>query len=199
MVSLLPAVLSPQQEMILPPIVMYDSHIKIGLISSRTVKKVRFSVLKRLKELGNPSEFILNIDSRGGDAYAILALVDMIEQLKASGKTVITYCSSRAFSAASLLLCCGSKRIASPLSTVMLHSVQVCPGEGRFSDVEIEMKEAKRLEGIIFDLYEKYTGNTKSSLLRKLKKTPELYLSASESKDLNLIDEIATLPLEPLA
>ena len=190
--------LNPQDLLLPPEVVIQDRHIKVGTISARTVRKVRFAALKRLKIGSNPSELVLNIDSRGGDAYSLLSLIDIIENLKESGKTIVTYCSSRAFSAASLILASGSVRVASPLSTIMLHRIQTNPGEGRFSDVEIEMKEAKRIENIIFDLYEKYTGNPKSVLMRKLKKTPELYLSAAEAKELNLIDKIATLPIESL-
>jgi ATP-dependent protease ClpP protease subunit len=82
------------------------------------ISKVRIILANRPKE--NAQDPInLMINSNGGDVYEALGMIDYIESLSVPVNIIAR---GRAMSAAAMILACGTgKRVASKLTTIMLH------------------------------------------------------------------------------
>lgn len=76
----------------------------------------------------DPDEVILiEVHSGGGIVDEAVYLVSVIEQVKAYGKTVVTYCPAKALSAGIYIFLAGSIVIASPFSHFMHHEISLHP------------------------------------------------------------------------
>lgn len=96
------------------------------------------------------------ISSMGGDVYAALKMVDLID---ASPMRIMTVAVGPCMSAAALLFACGCRRYAGPNASFMLHSVRCDIIEGKLHDVAVEHAEMLRLNGHMFELMSRRTGN----------------------------------------
>lgn len=134
--------------------------------------------------------FPIEIDSVGGDAYALFAIVDLLETAKPLIK-IATVCSGKAFSAGAFLLACGSKglRFAGPNSSIMLHQVQGGV-VGTIEDMKVDMKESRRVNRGVLKILGKATGKGSAFFEAKLKGNCDLYLTPTEAKRFGMIDRI---------
>ncbi len=126
------------------------------------------------------------INSPGGSVTSGLAVYDTIQFLKCD---VSTYCVGQAASMGALLLAAGTKgkRFALPNSRIMIH--QPWGGvQGAAIDISIQAKEILKLRDKINELLALHTGNS----LEKIQKDTDrdYFMSAQESKDYGLIDEV---------
>ncbi|MFN0150294.1 MAG: ATP-dependent Clp endopeptidase proteolytic subunit ClpP [bacterium] len=128
------------------------------------------------------------LNSPGGVVSAGLAIYDTMQYIKPD---VVTICMGQAASMAALLLCAGAKgkRHALPNSRVMIHQ-PLGGSEGQATDVEIYTKELLVIREKLNDILVKHTGQPMS----KIKKDTDrnFFMSADESKDYGIVDEVIT-------
>ncbi len=126
------------------------------------------------------------INSPGGSVTAGLAIYDTMQFIKCD---VATYCVGQAASMGAVLLSAGTKgkRFVLPNSRVMIH--QPWGGvQGAASDISIQAKEILKLRDQINGILVQHTGQS----LDKIQKDTDrdYFMSAQESKDYGLIDEV---------
>ncbi|MDD5120234.1 MAG: ATP-dependent Clp endopeptidase proteolytic subunit ClpP [Candidatus Omnitrophica bacterium] len=126
------------------------------------------------------------INSPGGSVTAGLAIYDTMQFIKCD---VATYCVGQAASMGALLLAAGTKgkRFVLPNSRVMIH--QPWGGvQGAASDISIQAKEILKLRDRINEILAHHTGQN----LDKIQKDTDrdYFMSAQESKEYGLIDEV---------
>ena len=131
------------------------------------------------------------INSPGGSVTAGLAIYDTMQFIKCD---VATYCVGQAASMGAVLLSAGTKgkRFVLPNSRVMIH--QPWGGvQGAAADISIQAKEILKLRDQINNILAHHTGQS----LEKIQKDTDrdYFMSAQESKDYGLIDEVI-LPQE---
>ena len=126
------------------------------------------------------------INSPGGSVTAGLAIYDTIQFIKCD---VATYCVGQAASMGAVLLSAGTKgkRLVLPNSRVMIH--QPWGGvQGAAADISIQAKEILKLRDRINEILALHTGQS----LEKIQKDTDrdYFMSAQESKDYGLVDEV---------
>ncbi len=148
-------------------------------------------------ESENPSKDIaFYINSPGGVVSAGMAIYDTMQYIRSPVSTV---CIGQAASMGSLLLTAGAKgkRYALPNARIMVH--QPSGGaQGQATDIAIQAKEILRTRHILNEIYVRHTGQTLEAIERKLER--DSYMSAEESRDFGLVDEVVTnrpVPVDP--
>lgn len=116
---------------------LIDLMIRIrGILNQRTPE-----------EAEDPINIIIN--SSGGDIYEMLGIIDYLETLSVPVNTI---CRGKAFSAAAIILACGTGvRMASKRSSVMFHQSSSML-DGKMSDLESYLENVKNLETTIYEL-----------------------------------------------
>ena len=102
---------------------------------------------------------------------------------------VSTVCIGQAASMGSLLLTAGAKgkRYALPNARIMVH--QPSGGaQGQATDIEIQAREILTLRKRLNEIYVRHTGQPIEAIERKLER--DTYMSAEESRDFGLVDEV---------
>jgi len=148
-------------------------------------------------ESENPSKDIaFYINSPGGVVSAGMAIYDTMQYIRSPVSTV---CIGQAASMGSLLLTAGAKgkRYALPNARIMVH--QPSGGaQGQATDIAIQAKEILRTRHILNEIYVRHTGQTLEAIERKLER--DSYMSAEESREFGLVDEVVTnrpVPVDP--
>ncbi len=128
----------------------------------------------------------LYIHSPGGMVTAGLAIYDTMQFVKPD---VATLCMGQAASMAAVLLAAGAKnkRSALPNSRIMIH--QPLGGtQGQTTDIEIYTKEMIKMKDQLNEILSKHTGRAMEQIERDTDRN--FFMSAQESKDYGLIDDI---------
>jgi len=128
----------------------------------------------------------LYIHSPGGMVTAGLAIYDTMQFVKPD---VATLCMGQAASMGAVLLAAGAKgkRSTLPNSRIMIH--QPLGGtQGQATDIEIYTREMLKMKEQLNGILAKHTGRTLEQVDRDTDRN--YFLSAQESKDYGLIDEI---------
>ncbi len=157
-----------------------DEHTLIDLIirirailSSRTSTTVDY-----------PINLIIN--SNGGDVYEMLGIIDYIESLSVPVNTI---CRGRAFSAAAVILACGTgTRMASKRSCVMFHEAISFADGIKISDMSAYINNLNSLENDVCNLLA--SKSNKNADWWKQQQRTDLFLSAEQLKQYGIIDEI---------
>ena len=127
----------------------------------------------------------LMINSPGGDVHEMLGIIDYIESLDVKVNTI---CRGRAFSAAAIILACGTgSRMMSKRSTVMFHQSSSFLG-GKMSDISAYLDNVKNIEKTIYDILADKTNKDQAWWKDNMK--TDLYLTAEQLKEFNVIDDI---------
>ena len=138
-------------------------------------------------ESENPSKDVsFYINSPGGVVSSGLAIYDTMQYIRCPVSTV---CIGQAASMGSLLLTAGAKgkRFALPNSRIMVH--QPSGGaQGQAADIEIQAREILTLRRRLNEIYVRHTGQPIEAIERKLER--DTYMSAEESRDFGLVDEV---------
>jgi ATP-dependent Clp protease, protease subunit len=126
------------------------------------------------------------INSPGGSVTAGMAIYDTMQFISCP---VATYCVGMAASMGAMLLTAGEKgkRFALPNAEIMIH--QPLGGyEGTATDIDIHVKNIKKLKARLNDLLVKHTGKT----LDKIEKDTDRdnFMTAAEARDYGLIDGV---------
>jgi ATP-dependent Clp protease protease subunit len=141
------------------------------------------SLLQHRKD--KSADINLMINSPGGDVHEMFGIIDYIESLDIKVNTI---CRGRAFSAAAIILLCGTgTRMISKRSTVMFHQTSSFLG-GKMSDITAYLDNVKNLEVAVYELLAEKTK--KDAGWWKDKMRTDLYLSANDLISLGVIDEI---------
>ena len=148
------------------------------------ISKVRIILANRPKE--NAQDPInLMINSNGGDVYEALGMIDYIESLSVPVNIIAR---GRAMSAAAMILACGSgKRVASKLTTIMLHeaSAEIF---GKSADIKANADHIDGLENDFYTMMAAKTTQTEEFWRTACRK--DFYISATRAKELGVIDEV---------
>lgn len=126
------------------------------------------------------------INSPGGSVTAGLAIYDTMQFIKCD---VATYCVGQAASMGAVLLSAGTKgkRFVLPNSRVMIH--QPWGGvQGAASDISIQATEILKLRDRINEILAHHTGQSLDKIQRDTDR--DYFMSAQESKDYGLVDEV---------
>ena len=128
----------------------------------------------------------LYINTPGGSVTAGLAIYDTMQYVKCPISTV---CVGMAASMGATLLAAGAKgkRYALPNSEIMLH--QVAGGvTGQAVEIEITAKQIIKIKEKLNTILSKHTGQPLSKVEKDTDR--DFYLSAQESKEYGIIDEV---------
>ena len=141
------------------------------------------SLLQHRKDKDSPVNLMIN--SPGGDVHEMLGIIDYIESLDVKVNTI---CRGRAFSAAAIILTCGTgSRMMSKRSTVMFHQSSSFLG-GKMSDITAYLDNVKTLEVSIYEMLASRTK--KDAAWWKDNMKSDLYLSAEQLLEIGVIDQI---------
>lgn len=141
------------------------------------------SLLQNRKDKEAPVNLMIN--SPGGDVHEMLGIIDYIESLNVKVNTI---CRGRAFSAAAIILACGTgSRMMSRRSTVMFHQSSSFLG-GKMSDISAYLDNVKNIEKSIYDILADKTNKDQAWWKDNMKS--DLYLTAEQLKEYNVIDTI---------
>ena len=156
---------------------------EIDIFTPAFIKRRVESICQITKDTESPVN--IEICTYGGDAYAMLALVDLIRTCPVKINTIAR---GPVMSAGAFVLAAGTGvRFAYPNSQIMLHDIfGMVKGSSR--DVIVESDHWKKLQDRCYTILSEFTGKPKSFWKRKFKTT--LYLSAKEALKYNLIDEV---------
>lgn len=163
-----------------------DRVVFIGTPIDDTVANLIVAQLLFLQMEDPEKDISIYINSPGGSITSGLAIYDTIQFLKCD---VSTYCVGQAASMGAVLLACGTKgkRYALPNSRVMIH--QPWGGvQGMATDIGIQAKEIQNLKDRLNKILSHHTGQD----ITKIEKDTDrdYFMSASESKDYGIVDEV---------
>lgn len=157
-----------------------------GPIDSHTASIVMSELL--YLESKSKDDITIYINSPGGSVTDGLAIYDTMQYISCD---ICTIATGMAASMASVILAAGTKgkRFALPNSTIMIHQPLINGGiSGQCTDIKIHadnlVKTRDKLESILAE----HTGKDKSIINRACER--DNFLSADESKDFGLIDEV---------
>ena len=141
------------------------------------------SLLQHRRDKTAPINLMIN--SPGGDIYEMFGIIDYIESLDVKVNTI---CRGRAFSAAAIILVCGTgNRMMSKRSTVMFHQSSSFLG-GKMSDITAYLDNVKSLEKIIYGMLAEKTK--KDAEWWKNKMRSDMFLTSEELLEIGVIDQI---------
>ena len=133
-------------------------------------------------------EIFMYINSPGGLVTAGMAIYDTMQYISAP---VSTLCMGQAASMGALLLCAGAPgmRYALPNSRIMIH--QPSAGfRGQATDIDIHAKEVLRQKERLTEIMASHTGRSVEEIAERTER--DHFLSATEAKDLGLVDKVMT-------
>ncbi len=138
-------------------------------------------------ESENPEKDIsLYINSPGGSVSAGMAIYDTMNFIKPD---VSTLCNGMAASMGAFLLSSGAKgkRFSLPNSKIMIHQ-PLGGARGQATEIEIAAREIVKTRAHLNRILSENTGQPLEKI--ELDTERDYYLSATESKDYGLIDEV---------
>jgi len=131
-------------------------------------------------------EIQIYINSPGGVIYAGLAIYDTMQQIQAP---VSTYAVGVTASMGTVLLLAGTKgqRFALPHATIHMH--QAGGGaQGYTTDVEIQYREMKRQQDLMFGIISSHTGQTIEQISDDFER--DRWMDAKTALEYGIVDQI---------
>jgi ATP-dependent Clp protease protease subunit len=166
---------------------------RIIFLGTEIYDQVANSIVAQLLHLEREDperDISIYINSPGGEVHAGLAIMDAMHLNRCD---VATYCVGVCASMATVLLSSGTpgKRYAMPNSTIHMHQV-LGGAQGQASDIEIEAREAIRLNELLRRVLATNTGQDEERIRRDADRN--YYLTAQQAVEYGLVDEILTSP-----
>ena len=139
-----------------------------------------------LESVDKEKDINLYVNSPGGSVTAGLAIYDAMQYVS---NNVSTMCFGMAASMGAVILASGTegKRFSLPNSTIMLHSVGTQLG-GQYHDLEKEMEETKRKQGVISEILSKHLKKDIDQITADIQRN--FYQTAENALKYGLIDTI---------
>lgn len=164
-----------------------DRIVFLGTPIDDGVANVIMAQLLHLEGEDPDKDISMYINSPGGSTYALMAIYDTMQFIKAD---VSTYCMGLAASAAAVLLAGGAKgkRYALPHSRVMLHQPHISGLAGQASDIEIHAREILKTREEINDILVRHTGQNIERVSDDTER--DYWMSAAESREYGVVDEV---------
>lgn len=134
----------------------------------------------------NPSKIKLIINSLGGDVMIGLAIYNY---LKSSGITVESEVIGFAASIASVMAMAGSPVKMAKNSFMIIHAAWAYGG-GNASDMRKQAEQLDKVSNELADIYATKSGTHDAKYFTNAWAGGDVWLTASEAKDLGLVDEI---------
>jgi len=149
-----------------------------------------------LESMDPDRDISIYINSPGGSFSAMTAIYDTMQWVKPDIQTV---CMGQAASAAAVLLAAGTagKRLALPNARILIHQPWSEGGRGDLSDLEIQANEILRMRTVMEQMLSKHSGRDLDTVHKDIDR--DKILSAEESKDYGIIDQVLTTRSETLA
>lgn len=126
----------------------------------------------------------LRINSYGGSIFAGLAILDTIRNLSSE---VHTYVDGAAASAATIISVAGAKRYIGKNSMMLIHQLSTS-NYGKYSELEDDMENNRRLMKSIKDIYKQYTKVPMKQIDEILKH--DLWFDSAKCLEYGLVDTI---------
>ncbi len=164
-----------------------DRIVFLGTPIDDGVANVIMAQLLHLEGEDPDKDINMYINSPGGSTYALMAIYDTMQFIKAD---VSTYCMGLAASAAAVLLAGGApgKRFALPHSRIMLHQPHISGLGGQASDIEIHAREILKTREEINEILAGHTGQDLAQVSEDTER--DYWMSAIESKEYGVVDEV---------
>src|ERR1700688_1952189 len=162
--------------------------IFIGTPVDDTVANLVCAQMLFLESEDQEKDINIYINSPGGDITALFAIYDTMKYVRPDKST---FCFGQAASAAAVLLASGTpgKRFALPHARILLH--QPYGGTaGQATDIELQAREILRMRDTLNEMLSEDTGQSIEKIERDTDR--DFVLSAAESKDYGVIDEVIT-------
>jgi ATP-dependent Clp protease, protease subunit len=168
-------------------IILLQGEIHDGNASEVVMKLLYLQSENRRKEIN------FYINSPGGSVTATMAIYDTMQILSCP---VATYCVGLAASGGAVLLAGGTKgkRFALAHAKVMIHQPYGQVG-GQVSDIEIQADEILKTRESLNQILATHTGQPIERIAKDTDR--DRYLTAIESKEYGLVDEVLTKPPAP--
>jgi len=164
-----------------------DRIVFLGTPIDDGVANVIMAQLLHLEGEDPDKDINMYINSPGGSTYALMAIYDTMQFIKAD---VSTYCMGLAASAAAVLLAGGAqgKRFALPHSRIMLHQPHISGLGGQATDIEIHAREILKTREEINEILTRHTGQDIARVSDDTER--DYWMSAVESKEYGVVDEV---------
>jgi ATP-dependent Clp protease protease subunit len=163
-----------------------DRIIFLGTEIDNTTANTIIAQLLFLEATDPDKDIYIYINSPGGSVSSTIAIYDTIQYIRSD---VATICIGIAASGAALILASGTKgkRFVLPNSRIMLHQ-PLGGAQGQVTDIEIQTRELKRVKDTLNKILTYHTCQK----LKKIEKDTErdFYMTAKESKEYGLVDEV---------
>ncbi len=173
---------------------MYDIYSmllkeRIVFLGTPIFDQVANSIIAQLLHLEREDperDISIYINSPGGQVHAGLAIMDAMQLNRCD---VATYCVGVCASMATVLLSAGTpgKRYSMPHSTIHMHQA-MGGAQGQASDIEIEAREAIRINDKLRNILATNTGQDPERIRRDFDRN--FYMTAQQAVEYGVIDEI---------
>lgn len=166
---------------------MYDKIIFLGSEINEDVANIINAQLLYLNSITDKDEDIkMFINSPGGSCIDGLAIYDVMNFIDPD---VSTYCMGMCASMGSILVSSGAKgkRFILPNGEVMIHQVSG-QSTGQFSDMEIAVKHAGRIQDTLYRILSENTGKSLDQIWKDADR--DNWFNAEESVAYGLVDKI---------
>jgi ATP-dependent Clp endopeptidase proteolytic subunit ClpP len=126
----------------------------------------------------------LHICSMGGCVFSAFSIIDTIKNLKVP---VVSIIEGNAASAATMISVVCDYKLCHPNSYMLIHELS-SGAWGKFSEIEIEVNNLKKLMRRIKSIYKKHTNLSEEDLNNML--SDDVWWTSKESLNMRLVDEI---------
>ena len=149
-------------------------------------KKLETQLLKRAVDLpGYEPTIRVNIKSDGGDLFAGLSVMNILEKSRVK---VVTIAQGSCCSAATFMLLGGSDRRMAKNSYVLIHQLSSGGFWGKYEDLKDEMKACEKFMSMIKETYKNKTKLSEKKLSKLMKR--DVYLSPAECIKYRIVSSI---------
>jgi ATP-dependent Clp protease protease subunit len=189
-VSLIPTVLEEssrgERAFDLYSLLLRERIVFLGQEVDDQIANVIVSQMLYLEAQDPDKDISLYINSPGGQAYAGMAIYDVIQHIRPE---VSTICVGMGMSAAAMILCGGAtgKRLALPNARIMIHQGSA-GARGAPTDMEIQLREVLATTRRMAEIIAHHTGRPIDQVERDIDR--DYFMTADDAKVYRLIDDI---------
>lgn len=182
------------------------SKSRVILLTGEICEKTVHEICTKLTILDEKNKFItddegnkfkrpiwLYINSYGGSIYDGLAIIDTMKIIQSPIFTVVR---GKAMSMGAAIAVMGDHRYVTPNSRIMFHEAS-SGTEGKVSEMEESLQEAKYLNNRLEVLISERIGMNRKEYSKLIRKR-DVYISAQEALDMNVVDEILDYVKKPI-
>lgn len=172
-----------EKDLVDKPIVIYVNRIKEDMVASF------HKAMSHAHTTGQPVIPIV-VDSFGGCAYALMSLVNGIQNAEIPVATIV---ESKAMSSGAILFTCGTPgyRYMSPSAALMIHDVS-SSANGKTGEVQADAAETKRINESVHRLMATNCGQEEDYFLNLIHEQghSDFYLTAEMCKEHKIADHL---------